>query len=314
MEIARLLKDFDQSFVGLLSLLRARKSLTVDQQLFIENRLTMLRVEYSMWAAQHVKQPATLGHVLYAKSKAPLSEQDWVVLVQSIAEGDQHAVHRLYDRAHRLVFTLIMQIIGSNQETAEELTINVFHDIWRRASSYDAANGTVLGWIMNQARSQPNARLLFKSRYKSSNDGYMQPLAEGTADPVLRPTTSLQGRLALRIAEETGKPPVLPSARQWSEPEWEQVSPGIECKLLATDNERNRVSMLVRLAPGASYPAHTHADVEELHLLDGELWIDERKLFPGDYNYGAPGAGDDRVWSKTGCTCVLITSTEDTLR
>ena len=107
---------------------------------------------------------------------------------------------------------------------------------------------------------------------------------------VLRPTTSLQARLALRIAEETGKPPVLPPARQWSEPEWEQVAPGIECKLLATDTERHRVSMLVRLAPGASYPAHTHAGVEELHLLDGELWIDGRKLVPGDYNYGAPGA------------------------
>src|SRR4029077_16325843 len=89
---------------------------------------------------------------------------------------------------------------------------------------------------------------------------------------VLRPTTSLQGRLALRIAEKTGEQPVLPPARQWSEPEWEQVAPGIECKLLATDTERHRVSMLVRLAPGASYPAHTHAGVEELHLLNGELW------------------------------------------
>ena len=131
---------------------------------------------------------------------------------------------------------------------------------------------------------------------------------------VLRPTQSLQGRLARRIAEETGKAPVLPKATQSSEPEWERVAPGIECKLLATDTERHRVSMLVRLAPGASYPAHTHAGVEELHLLDGELWIDERKLLPGDYNYGAPGAGDDRVWSETGCTCVLITSTKDTLR
>ena len=135
---------------------------------------------------------------------------------------------------------------------------------------------------------------------------------------VLRPTTSLQARLARRIAEQTGKPPVLPPARQgeqtWSEPEWEEVAPGIECKLLATDTERHRVSMLVRLAPGASYPAHTHAGAEELHLLDGELWIDERKLFPGDYNYGAPGAGDERVWSETGCTCVLVTSIKDVLR
>jgi anti-sigma factor ChrR (cupin superfamily) len=70
----------------------------------------------------------------------------------------------------------------------------------------------------------------------------------------------------------------------------------------------------VRLAPGASYPAHTHAGVEELHLLDGELWIDGRKLLPGDYNYGAAGTGDDRVWSETGCTCVLVTSTNDVLR
>jgi anti-sigma factor ChrR (cupin superfamily) len=131
---------------------------------------------------------------------------------------------------------------------------------------------------------------------------------------VLRPTRSLQDRLALRIAEETGKPPVPPPARQWSEPEWEQVAPGIECKLLATDKERHRVSMLVRLAPGASYPPHTHAGVEELHLLDGELWINERKLVPGDYNYGAPGALDERVFSETGCTCVLITSTKDVLR
>jgi ChrR Cupin-like domain len=131
---------------------------------------------------------------------------------------------------------------------------------------------------------------------------------------VLRPTASLQMRLALRIAEETGEQPVLPPAWQWVEPEWEQVAPGIECKLLATDTERQRVSMLVRLAPGANYPAHTHAGVEELHLLDGELWIDERKLFPGDYNYGAPGANDERVWSETGCTCVLITSSKDILR
>ena len=117
-----------------------------------------------------------------------------------------------------------------------------------------------------------------------------------------------------QLAEETGEPPVLPTARHWVEPEWEQVAPGIECKLLATDMERHRVSMLVRLAPGASYPPHTHAGVEELHLLAGELWIDERKLFPGDYNYGAPGMGDQRVWSETGCTCVLITSTRDLLR
>ena len=131
---------------------------------------------------------------------------------------------------------------------------------------------------------------------------------------VLRPTTSLQKRLADRIAEDTGEEPVLPPVGHWSEPQWEEVAQGIKCKLLATDTERDRVSMLVRLAPGARYPAHTHADVEELYLLNGELWIDERKLSPGDYNYAPPGARDENVWSETGCTCVLITSTNDILR
>lgn len=130
---------------------------------------------------------------------------------------------------------------------------------------------------------------------------------------VLRPAASLQERLAHRIAAETGES-VLPAARQWLEPEWEEVAPGIFCKLLATDTEKHCVSMLVRLAPGVAYPPHTHAGAEELHLLDGELWIDDRKLYPGDYNRAEPGTGDQRVWSETGCTCVLITSTRDVLR
>jgi anti-sigma factor ChrR (cupin superfamily) len=131
---------------------------------------------------------------------------------------------------------------------------------------------------------------------------------------VLRPAASLQARLAGRISAETGADLVWPVARQWSEPAWEEVAPGISCKLLATDTEKHMVSMLVRLAPGTDYPPHTHAGVEELHLLDGELWIDDRKLYPGDYNRAEPGTGDDRVWSETGCTCVLITSTRDVLR
>ena len=56
-----------------------------------------------------------------------------------------------------------------------------------------------------------------------------------------------------------------------------------------------------------------HAGVEELHLLDGELWIDERKLYPGEYQRAEPGTTDRLVWSGTGCTCVLITSGKDTL-
>ena len=132
--------------------------------------------------ARTQKSPATLGDVLYAKSKVPVPEQDWVALVQSVAAGDQLALYALYERAHRMVFTLIMRITA-NRETAEELTVDVFHDIWRRASGYDPTNGTVLGWIMNQARSRAIDRLRFESRKKRSHAGDVQPLAEVAADP-----------------------------------------------------------------------------------------------------------------------------------
>jgi RNA polymerase sigma-70 factor (ECF subfamily) len=132
--------------------------------------------------ARTQKSPATLGDVLYAKSKALVPEQDWAALVQSVAAGDQLALHALYERAHPMVFTLIMRITA-NRETAEELTIDVFYDIWRRASRYDAANGTVLGWIMNQARSRAIDRLRFESRKKRSHAGDVQPQTEVTADP-----------------------------------------------------------------------------------------------------------------------------------
>ncbi len=130
---------------------------------------------------------------------------------------------------------------------------------------------------------------------------------------VLRPSASLWGPLAQRIAEETGKEPVLPPLQLPAKPEWEEVAPGISCKKLATDTEKNCVSMLVRLAPGTDYPSHRHAGVEELHLLHGELMIDDKKLYPGDYNRTEPDSVDHRVWTETGCTCVLLTSTKDVI-
>jgi anti-sigma factor ChrR (cupin superfamily) len=131
---------------------------------------------------------------------------------------------------------------------------------------------------------------------------------------VLRPSTSLWERLARRIAAETGQEPVMPAPQPQAESDWEEAAPGLTYKVLAADTEKDRVSLLVRLAPGAAYPPHRHAGVEELHLLHGELWIEDKKLYPGDYNRAEPGTADQRVWSETGCTCVLLTSTRDVLR
>ena len=122
----------------------------------------------------------TLGDVLYADARADHpTEREWVALTRAVGSGDQLALHALYDRAHHLVFTSALRITSS-RETAEELTVDVFHEVWRRAKDYDPANGTVLGWIMNLARSRSIDRLRFEQRQKRSGE---LPAAEGAVGP-----------------------------------------------------------------------------------------------------------------------------------
>jgi RNA polymerase sigma-70 factor (ECF subfamily) len=111
----------------------------------------------------------TLGDILCAdKSKVRVSEDEWLKLLRAIAGGEQCALHSLYEQTHRIVFTLIVRIT-MNRETAEEVTLDVFYDVWRKASTYDPANGSVIGWIMNQARSRAIDRLRFDQRKKRVN-------------------------------------------------------------------------------------------------------------------------------------------------
>lgn len=134
--------------------------------------------------------PATLGDVLYANpSQVLVAEAEWVALVRLTAAGDQRALHALYDRAHRVVFTLALRVTA-NRQTAEEVTLDVFHDVWRRAPTYDEAGGTVLGWMMNQARSRAIDRLRFEQRKKR--------VRPGTAAEAAPPAASADEMLAFQ--------------------------------------------------------------------------------------------------------------------
>lgn len=112
--------------------------------------------------------PATkkLGDLLYTEpEKARIPEAEWVALLERVGAADQQALYTLYARVHRIVFTSIVRIVKS-RESAEELTVDVFHDVWKRARYYDSSTGTVVGWIMNQARSRAIDRLRFEQRKK----------------------------------------------------------------------------------------------------------------------------------------------------
>jgi RNA polymerase sigma-70 factor, ECF subfamily len=139
--------------------------------------------------------PKTLGDLLYPdNATSPVAEREWVALVHSIAAGDQRALHALYERTHRIVFTLVIRITN-NRETAEELTLDVFHDVWRRAGTYGPAGGTVVGWIMNQARSRAIDRVRFEHRKKRVNPDGQNPLPSTARGPDEAFALGEQGRL-----------------------------------------------------------------------------------------------------------------------
>ena len=85
-------------------------------------------------------------------------DQDWVALIKRVASGDQSAIATLYDTTSRLTFGLILRILG-DRETAEEVLLDVYTQVWRQAATYDHQRGTPLAWLMTIARTRALDRL-----------------------------------------------------------------------------------------------------------------------------------------------------------
>ena len=98
-----------------------------------------------------------------AMAQAPsMHEQEWAGLLARIAVGDQSALGELYDASSAKVFGLAMKILGDHA-AAEETTLDVYTQVWRRASSYDAERGTPGSWLMTLAKHRAIDR--FRSSY-----------------------------------------------------------------------------------------------------------------------------------------------------
>lgn len=85
-------------------------------------------------------------------------DQDLISLVEQVAAGDQAALATLYDTTNRLVYGLILRVLG-DVSSAEEVLLDVYTQVWRQAASYDAGRGTPLAWLTTIARSRAIDRL-----------------------------------------------------------------------------------------------------------------------------------------------------------
>jgi len=79
-------------------------------------------------------------------------------LIARAADGDEVALAELYDGTSSLVHGLVLRILGE-PEAAEEVTADVYLQVWRQAERYDPARGAALGWLLTIARSRAIDRL-----------------------------------------------------------------------------------------------------------------------------------------------------------
>ena len=86
---------------------------------------------------------------------------------------------------------------------------------------------------------------------------------------------------------------------------------GVEIRRLFTDHSRNRMTALIRMAPGTSYPAHVHDGPEECLVLEGDLRAGEHHFHAGDYQRMAPGSHHGVQSTDHGCLLLIISSLTD---
>jgi RNA polymerase sigma-70 factor (ECF subfamily) len=99
------------------------------------------------------------------------SEQELVVLLN---EQNNDAFNYLYDNYSGALFTIINQIVP-DRDTAGDVLQEVFINIWKKISTYDASKGRLFTWMLNIAR---NAAI-DKIRSKGYRDNKLnQPIVE----------------------------------------------------------------------------------------------------------------------------------------
>jgi RNA polymerase sigma-70 factor (ECF subfamily) len=72
-------------------------------------------------------------------------------LIREVAAGRPAALSALYDRYGRLVYSLAFRAVG-DAGAAEEITQDVFVNIWDRAASYRPEQAKVSTWLTSIAR------------------------------------------------------------------------------------------------------------------------------------------------------------------
>ena len=89
-------------------------------------------------------------------------------LLQRVGQRDQAALALLYQRYGRLVYSLAVRIAGHTY-LAEEITQDIFLEIWRRPDRWDARKGRFSSWLFTVTRFTAIDRIRWEWRRTGRN-------------------------------------------------------------------------------------------------------------------------------------------------
>lgn len=89
-------------------------------------------------------------------------------LMEAIAQGDEAALGQLYDRYSGLVYSVALRVLRDTG-AADEILQDVFFQLWRKASQFDASRGAMGSWLVVMARNRSISRLRRKSSVEETN-------------------------------------------------------------------------------------------------------------------------------------------------
>ena len=98
------------------------------------------------------------------------------------AEGNREAFSVLYDRVSRRVFGLVKRVLVDPAQS-EEVTQDVFLEVWQNAARFDPGKGTAMSWVltMTHRRAIDRVRSSQASRNRDLSVG-VRDFAEATDD------------------------------------------------------------------------------------------------------------------------------------
>lgn len=96
--------------------------------------------------------------------------------MQHMAKGDHGSLGQCYDAMGPVVFSLAVRMLRDRQ-AAEDVTQDIFVQVWRQAGNYDTSRGTPEAWIMMIART----RILDRLRSRSAGI-VLKPVGENLPD------------------------------------------------------------------------------------------------------------------------------------